>query len=159
MKATDNKVKSNERIIYKARLHWGMLLGPVIILLFSWLLSGSRGPQAIALAAFGAIWGILSYIDLRISEIILTENRLLINIGFPVKKHFDISLIDITNFDFYQPSLGSILNFGKVIFVLKDKKKKAFRFIHSPGELVRQVHIQAIALRDNKKTVSGKRKK
>jgi hypothetical protein len=160
MKSSDNNVKTdNERIIYRAKLHWGILLGPAIILFFGWLQSGSRGQQAIVLTVFGVIWGILSYINLRRSEIVLTDNRLLIDIGFPAKKHLVISLDEITNFDFYQPSLGSILNFGKIIFVLKDKKKKAFRFIASPGELVRQVHVQAVALRDNKKIVPGKRKK
>jgi hypothetical protein len=159
MRSIDNALKENERIIYRAKHHWGVLLGPILIIIIALFMPGSKGPQAIILFAFGSIWGIFSYISLRESEMVLTDSRLLINIGFPLKRYFDISLNDIVNFDFYQPSLGSILNFGKIIFVLKDKKRKTFRFINSPADLVREVHMQAMAIRDNKKPAANRRKK
>ncbi len=150
-------MKSDERVIYRAKHHWGVLLGPLAVIFIAWLMVGSKGPQVIVLFAFGFIWGIFSYISLRKSEIVLTDNKLIINIGFPLKRFYDIPLNDIAIFDFYQPSLGSILNFGKIILVQKDKKKKAFRFIDSPAELVREVHKQAIAVRDNEKPAAKKR--
>jgi hypothetical protein len=159
MKSIDNIVKGNERIIYRAKHHWGVLLGPIIIIFIGWLMIGSKGPQVIVLIAFGLVWGIFSYISLRTSEIVLTNSRLLINVGFPLKRFYDITLNDITHFDFYQPSLGSILNFGKIILVQKEKKKKAFRFIDSPAELVREVHMQAMAVRNNEKPTTRKRSK
>jgi hypothetical protein len=159
MRSIDNALKENERIIYRAKHHWGVLLGPILVILIAWFIFGSKGPQSIILFAFGFIWGIFSYISLRKSEIVLTDSRLLINVGFPLERFFNIPLNDIINFDFYQPSLGSILNFGKIIFVLKDKKKKAFRFINSPADLVLEVHKQAMAIRDNKKPASTNRRK
>jgi hypothetical protein len=157
MKPINNTLETNEKIIYRAKHHWGVLLGPIIVIFFAWLMIGSKGPQSIVLFAFGFIWGIFSYVSLRKSEIVLTNNRLLINIGFPLKRFYDIPLNNITHFDFYQPSLGAMLNFGKIIFVQKDKKKKAFRFIDSPAELVREVHKQAMAIRDNTKPPIRKR--
>ncbi|MBN2403885.1 MAG: PH domain-containing protein [Spirochaetes bacterium] len=159
MKKVNNILKDNERIIYRARLHWGMLLGPIIVVFFGYLMIGSKGPQVIAVFAFGLIWGLFAYINLHISEIVLTDNRLLINVGFPIKKFFDIPLIDITHFDFYQPSLGTMLNFGKIILVKKDKKKKAFRFIDSPAVLVQEVHKQAMVVRGNEKPAAKTVKK
>jgi hypothetical protein len=150
-------MKSDERIIYRAKHHWGVLLGPIVVIFLAWLMLGSKGPQVIVLFAFGFIWGIFSYISLRKSEILLTDSRLLINVGFPLKRIYDISLNDITIIDFYQPSLGSMLNFGKIILVQKNKKKKVFRFIDSPGELVLEVHKQAVAIRD-KKNLSVKKR-
>ena len=78
-----------------------------------------------ALIAFGLIWGIFSYIRLRRSEIGLTRNKILINVGFPLKKSFDILLNEIIFIDYYQPPLGSMLNFGKILVM--DKKKEEIR--------------------------------
>ncbi len=160
MRPGSDKLKTDkERIIYRAGLHWGILLGPMVVLFFGSLLLGSKRQEAIVLIAFGVIWGIISYINLRISEIVLKNDRLLINVGFPIRKKLDIQLNDITHFDFYQPSLGAVLNFGKIIFVLKNKKKKAFRFIGSPSELVRQVHIKASAIQNKENKIAGKKNK
>jgi hypothetical protein len=48
--------------------------------------------------------------------------------------------------DYYQPSLGSMLNFGKIIVVYGGKKKCAIRLVSSPAEFVREVHQQIAAL-------------
>jgi hypothetical protein len=48
--------------------------------------------------------------------------------------------------DFYQPSLGSMLNFGKIIINCKGKKHCAVRFVSCPAEFVREVHQQINAL-------------
>jgi hypothetical protein len=87
------------------------------------------------LMAFGVLWGICANINLRRSQIILTKSRLIIDVGFPLKRSYDVPLNEISVVDFYQPSLGSMLNFGKLILVFKEKKKLAVRFISSPLNL------------------------
>jgi hypothetical protein len=49
--------------------------------------------------------------------------------------------------DYYQPSLGSMLNFGKIIIVYSGKKRCAIRLVSSPAEFVKEVHQQIIALK------------
>ncbi len=148
---TDNKLINNEKIIYQGKYHWAVLLGPFLFIFFGWLMLGSRTNQAIIVLAFGLLWGVFSYIKLRNSKIILTDYNLLISIGFPFKRSYDIPLNNITFIDFYQPSLGTILNFGKLIIVQMEKKKKAFRFIDSPANLVKEIHQQVIIARDKEK--------
>jgi len=41
--------------------------------------------------------------------------------------------------DFYQPSLGALLNFGKIIIVHGGTGKNVFRFIARPAEFVKKV--------------------
>jgi uncharacterized membrane protein YdbT with pleckstrin-like domain len=149
MNLIDDKLTTNEPIIYRAQLHWAILLGPLLVILIGALALKSQGYHAIALIVFGLIWGIFSYVRLRRSEIGLSRNKILINIGFPLKKSFEIPLNEIIFIDSYQPTLGSMLNFGKILVMDKGKKKYAFRFVAGPADLVKEVHQQINALNSN----------
>ncbi len=146
MNSIDDKVTTNETIVCRAQLHWAILLGPILVIFIGGMALKSQGYHAIILVAFGLIWGIFSYINLRRSEIGLSRNKIFINIGFPLKKSFDILLNEIIFVDYYQPTLGSMLNFGKILVMDKRKKKYAFRFVAGPAEFVKEVHHQITAL-------------
>lgn len=141
---------TSEQVVYRTRHHWAVLLGPLFTIFIGALMAGSRLSQAAIVFAFGFIWGLFSYLSLQKSEIVLTKDRLIFSVGFPLKRFYDINLNDITIFDFYQPSLGAMLNFGKIILVYEGKKKIAFRFIARPAVLVKEVHEQATAIRRRK---------
>ena len=124
MNSINELKQENERIIYRAKQHWGMLLGPLLVLFFALLSIGSKGTHVILLFSVAVIWGIFSYISLQRSEIVLTDKSLFVNVGFPLRRFYDIRLNDIVLIDFYKPSLGAILNFGKISNCLPEKSKK-----------------------------------
>jgi len=146
MNSNDDKVTAEETIVYRAQLHWAIILGPILLICIGVLALKSQGYHAMILIAFGLIWGILSYINLERSEIGLSRNKVIVNIGFPLKKSFDISLNGIVFVDYYQPTLGSMLDFGKILIMDNKKKKYAFRFVAGPAEFVKAVHRQINAL-------------
>jgi len=147
MNLIDDKLSDNETIIYRAKHHWAILLGPIVVIIIGGLALGSQGYHAMVLVAFGLIWGIFSYVSLQRSEIGLTGKRFLANVGFPLQRSYDIPLNEIMVIDYYQPSLGSMLNFGKIIIVYSGKKRCAIRLVSSPAEFVREVHQQIVALK------------
>ncbi len=149
MNSINDRLAENETIIYRAHCHWAILLGPILLVVIGGLALKSQGYHAVILMAFGVLWGICANINLRRSQIVLTKNKLIVNVGFPLKRSHDISLNEIAVVDFYQPSLGSMLNFGKLILVFKEKKKLAVRFISSPAEFVKEVQQQIMALRSS----------
>jgi hypothetical protein len=144
MDFTDNKLTENEMIVYRAKYHWALLLGPILVIIIGGLALGSQGYHAMALIVFGLIWGSFAYISLCKSEIGLTRNSVFINAGFLLKKSYDILLNEIIVIDYYQPSLGSMLNFGKIIIIYKGNKKCAVRFVSCPAEFVKEVQHQII---------------
>ena len=146
MNSIDDKLTKNETIIYRAKYHWAVLLGPVLVILIGELAVRSQGYHAMALIAFGLIWGIFSYINYHRSAIGLTNNKIVINMGFPLIKSYDIPLREIIFIDYYQPSLGSMLNFGKIMIVSNKKKKCSFRLVSAPAEFVKEVHRQITAM-------------
>jgi len=137
----ESRLAEDERIVYRTHSHWATILGPMLVIIIGGLALPSQGFPAMVLAAFGLVWAILSYISVQRSDIGLTEARLLINAGFPFPKPRDIPLREIAAVDFYQPTLGSMLNFGKVI-VSAGRSAYVIRFVSSPAELVMKVRQQ-----------------
>lgn len=149
MNSIDNELTNNKTIIHRVQLHWAVLLGPILVIIIGGLALKSQGYHALVLIAFGLVWGAFSYISLHRSEIGLTSNKVIVNVGFPLKKSYDILLNEITFIDFYQPSLGSMLDFGKIMIVYKGKKKCVVRFVSGPAEFVKEVHQQIITLKQS----------
>jgi hypothetical protein len=146
MNSIDSKLRKDEAIIYRTKCHWAMFLGPVVVIVIGWLALRGQGIHAMALMAFGLVWGIFSSVSLNGSELGLTRTRVLMNAGFPLVKSYDIPLNEIAAIDYYQPSLGSMLNFGKVMIVYDRGSRCSIRFVCSPAEFVAEVRQQIISL-------------
>ena len=123
-----------------------MLFGPMLVIIIGALTLNSQGFTAIVLIAFGFFWGVFSYVSLHRSEIGLTRKRVLINAGFPRLKSYDIPLNEIAAIDFYQPSLGSMMDFGKITIVYDGGSKCIIRFVSSSVKFVTEVRQQMISL-------------
>ena len=146
MNPIDSKLKKDERIVYRTKCHWAMFLGPIVVIIIGGLALRAQGIHAMALMAFGLVWGVFSYVSLYGSELGLTRTRVLINAGFPLLKSYDIPLNQIAAIDYYQPTLGSMLNFGKIAIVYGGRSRCIIRFVSSPAEFVTEVRRQIISL-------------
>ena len=142
MDSLDSKLAKDETIVYRTKCHWAMFLGPILLIILGGLALNSQGFSAIVLMAFGLVWGIFSYVSLYGSDIALTRKRVLINAGFPLVKAYDIPLNEIVAIDYHQPSLGSMLDFGKIIIVHSRQSRCSIRFVSSPAEFVTEVQQQ-----------------
>jgi hypothetical protein len=145
MNSIDSRLSKDETIIYRTKCHWAVFLGPMLVIIIGGLALESQGFHAMVLMAFAVVWGIFSYVSFRGSEIGLTRQRVLINAGFPRLKSYDIPLTRIAAIDFYQPSLGSMLDFGKIAIVYDGRSRCTIRFVSSPAVLVTEVRQQMIS--------------
>ena len=125
-------LKENEKIVYRTGIHWVILGGPAMLLFLSGISIPSQGMSAIALFAVAVAWAILSYIILQNTDFTVTNNRLLMWTLFPWKKLREIKLTEIVNADFYQPTLGKLLNFGKVTIAHSNIRTVSYRMVNSP---------------------------
>ncbi|MCX5807387.1 MAG: PH domain-containing protein [Proteobacteria bacterium] len=143
----EDKLTDGEHVVYRTKLHWATLLGPGTLIILAGLWIPSKGLSALALLALGVIWGIFSSISLQNSEIGITNKRLLLRVGFPLRRSCDIPLETIQMVDIYQPSLGKFLNFGKIIIQSVARRRYAFRMIVSPIELRDELAKQVNSIR------------
>ncbi len=146
MSYIDDNLKENERVVYRTRLHWAALLGPAMLMIIGGLSIPSKGGSGYILFGLGLLWGTLSYISYQTSEIGITDKRLLLKVGFPLKRTYDIPLTQIAMVDTYQPSLGKFLNFGKIIIGLDGGKRGAFRMVDSPLDFRANLEKQVFAV-------------
>ncbi len=128
-----------------------MLFGPALVIFLGGIILESKGSQSIVLIAFGLIWGVCSSLSLQRSRITLTAEQLDIQIGFPWKRSLIIPLNEITQINIYQPALGAMLNFGKIILTHQGTKRYGFRFITRTTELVKAVNEAIDTLRGKEK--------
>ena len=141
-----DKPATDEAVIYRTKCHGAMMLGPIVVTIIGCLALRSQGFNAGVLIVFGLIWGALAYNILRRSLLELTRSGVSVTAGFPVPVHYDIPLAKIEAIDFYQPALGSMLDFGKVLIVDKTRRKATIKFVSGPAEFVMRVREQLIAL-------------
>ncbi len=136
---------------YQTNRHWAILLGPSLVVLLGLISSGTKGYSSYVLLAFGVIWGLTSYISLNRTDVRLESDTatLFIDPGLPWLKKRELRFADIVAVDFYQPSLGSMLNFGKIIVVDKRNRKYIYRFISAPAQFVQEAHTRIMAQRES----------
>jgi hypothetical protein len=106
----------------------------------------SKGFSSLVLCVFGLAWGILSYKKYFNSYIHVTNKKIVICTSFLLRRPYTIPLTDIAYVDCYQPSLGAMLNFGKITIVHGGKYKSVYRMVSSPGDLVTAVRGQIAAI-------------
>jgi hypothetical protein len=139
MKAIHHGLTKDETFVFRTKSHWAVLLGPALVIILGALAAKSQGIPAFALMAFGLVWCGFSYISLDRSEMGVTERRVLIHTGFPVPKFYDIPFHKIVAIDFYQPALGSMLNFGRIWIIYEGQRRCSMRFVSSPALFVSEV--------------------
>ena len=66
------------------------------------------------------------------TELVITDNRILIQRWFFVTKSYDFAIADTIDVEIYQPALGKLLNFGKIIIHLPKKRRVSFRLVIAP---------------------------
>jgi hypothetical protein len=115
-----------------------VFLGPSVVLAIGGLLVASRAPDAVGVMAFGLFWGVLSCISYSRSVIGLRQDGLVICAGFPLPRSYRFPLDQIEAVQFYQPALGSMLDFGKVV-VRCGRNSRVIRFVSSPAAFVAEV--------------------
>ena len=143
----NTELLENERIVYQVRLHWVLFLGPLMLIILGGLSFPAKGSKALVLVAIGVVWGILSYIKFNHSLIRVTNQRVIIRVSLLTRRPYIISLADISLIDIYQPSLGAMLNFGKITIIHGAKFKSVFRMVSSPNEFAAAAREQIAATR------------
>ncbi len=122
-----------------ARLHWAVFLGPALVFIFGGLSLQSKGTAALVFMAIGALWGAISYMTYQRSAITLSSDRIHIRTGFLLRRNYDVLLKDISFVDLYQPSLGAMLNFGKLIIIHGKRIRTIVRMVDAPLEFVMEL--------------------
>lgn len=136
MKYIDKNLIHGEHIIYRTRLHpiiffWPVifLAGFIICLIFNKADWAFLGMLCLPLALLTFIIKLVSY---KTSEFGITNNRVIVKLGFVRRKSVEISLSKIESIIVRQTILGRIIGYGTVVVGGVGGLKEPFRFISKP---------------------------
>ncbi|WP_026999174.1 PH domain-containing protein [Eisenibacter elegans] len=119
-------VQKGEHVIHRASLHWVLYTVPGLIMLggitllvlaisienpdFNWFLR----VVSYLIFGFGAVRGLIEYIKIRSTVLIITNKRIYIKEGVITYNSMTISLKHIETVEVSQSLIGRLLNFGKI---------------------------------------------
>jgi len=138
---TSNLLK-NENILYFGHRHWIVLATPVMWFVFGmafFLMSGFVKILSIFLLLTALATGIRACIDYFMSEIGVTDMRVLIKTGLIARYSLETNLQNIASIQVEQGILGRILNYGTIIVCDTGYLRSPFSYIDNPFEFRRQV--------------------
>lgn len=130
-----------EEILYKTRLHWILLLKPVLLVALSvvaaavsWQL---QAPAAVwyldgAAAAAGLLWAFVHYVEMMTSEFAVTTVRLILKVGLVARYTTELLISKVESIGVTQSLTGRLLGFGDLTVTGTGGAREVFRRVRDP---------------------------
>lgn len=123
----DTNLMTNERVKYKADLHW-VIYVPGILL---------------CIIIIGFFLLLIAWIRSKTTEIAVTNQRLVIKTGLITRHTLEMNLSKVENIGVEQGVIGRMLNYGTIIVVGTGGTREAFTSISKPLEFRKAVQAQS----------------
>lgn len=147
---------SGETLVYRTRLHWNVLIKPVI-----WggvplgtgcaVLTSRYAAAAWALIPLGLFLLVFAFINYFSSEFGVTNKRVLIKTGFMGTHSFEMLLAKVEAIGVDQTLWQKIFNYGTIVISGTGGSKEKLPQITGPFEFRRQVQEQIAATLESRK--------
>ena len=153
----------DERVLYKTRLHWIMLLKPWLLVLlgvavfaWSWWVEESSGAWVDTRSALrylggavtvaGLLWLLVRYIEMRTSEFAATTVRLILKVGLIARYTTELLISRVESIAIAQSLAGRLLDYGDLTVTGTGGVREVFRSVKNPVEFRNQVQLASIHL-------------
>jgi uncharacterized membrane protein YdbT with pleckstrin-like domain len=128
----DQNLAAGEMVVYQTRLHWIVLLRPLILLFFA-LIGFTIFPLiGILILLFTGSISIGPLIIFFTSEFGVTNRRVIIKLGFVRRNSLELVLKEVEGILVDQDVLGRLLDYGTITIVGTGGTKQQFSTIENP---------------------------
>ena len=134
-----------EIIVFRTKRHWIMSSLSVFFFFLGilYLLFGeTRSFGLILILLFAAPFGLLAYMDIKTSEFVVTNKRVIAKVGVIRRHSLELLLSKIEGLSVQQGILGRIFDYGTIVASGTGNTKNPFSFITQPLQLRRCVYEQ-----------------
>jgi uncharacterized membrane protein YdbT with pleckstrin-like domain len=152
----DQNLLPNEKVLYRAKLHWVIFIAPVLFLVCGFLSflvfpnssNNSSFPTALCASSLFFLSAVITAIKVIIvsltTEFAITNRRVIAKTGFIRRHSLELLLSKIESIHVDQTILGRILDFGTVIVTGTGGTQESFQSIAAPGVLRLKVNAQLL---------------
>jgi uncharacterized membrane protein YdbT with pleckstrin-like domain len=145
----EQNLMQGELIRYRTRLHWIVFVSPVFLIVvglifFLSMPSHTKTVFVVAGSIFlfgGILLGVSRFIAYKSSEFAVTNNRVLIKIGFIRRHSLELLLQKVEGIGVDQDVSGRIFGYGTIIVTGTGGTKELFNNIENPLEFRKQVQL------------------
>jgi hypothetical protein len=133
-------LQADERPLHKTTIHWTVLTGPILVSLFSLIIIGPIGMIAFwkgqswvwLLLAIPAAIIASAVLAVKTSELVITDRRVLIKVGFIQRQTFEMFISKIESVAVTQGMIGRFFNYGTVEIRGTGGSSESFATIAAP---------------------------
>lgn len=144
----DNNLMNNEKLLYRAKLHWIIFWEPLFffVLAIGLYVYFGEGVKTVSLIllVLGVISAILPIINYTTSEFGVTNRRVIVKVGFIRRKSLEVMLNKVEGIHVDQSILGRILGYGSIVVSGTGGTKDPFKNISNPLTFRRSVQEQIV---------------
>ena len=139
----DSNLLPDEKIVYRARLHWIIFWKPCAIVLLGIVFVFLQPIIGMIVLAMGLLAWIPPVIDYATSEFGVTSKRVIIKVGFLRRRTLELLLRHVEAISVEQSVMGRIWNYGSITLTGTGGVRELFDNISSPLEFRRRIQGEA----------------
>jgi uncharacterized membrane protein YdbT with pleckstrin-like domain len=145
MSYIDGNLLAGEQVVFRTRLHWKLLIGPLLfaiatLLPIAWMLRQGTWNDLILIApGLGLVVLLAAIIRRQSSDFAVTNKRVMMKVGVFSTRSIELLLNKIEAIAVEQTLLGRIFGYGDIVITGSGGTKEAFSKIQSPLEFRRAV--------------------
>ena len=142
----DKNLLPDERVVYRARLHWITFARPLVVLVLGFallfLLGADARPVGGAVVLVGLVLLVPPFVAYRTTEFGVTNKRVVIKTGFIRRHTLELLLRQIEAISVDQSLTGRLLGFGSLTLTGTGGVREVFHRVVSPLEFRRRIQAQ-----------------
>lgn len=124
-------------VLYKARLHWVLFLGPLVLLVVALSVGLTVDQKPLRLVAlffvvFSWLWFGMVWVTYRFSSLTIKKKQLILRTGLLVRQTVDISVDRIESIDIRQTVFGSVLHYGSLVITGTGGTRQLINYLSKP---------------------------
>lgn len=145
MSYIDGNLLGGERVVFRTRLHWKLLVGPLLfaivtVLAIPLLMSQGIWHNLVLIAPGAGLLAVLvAIIRRQSSDFAVTNKRVMMKVGVFSTRSVEILLNKIEAIAVHQSLLGRMLDYGDIVVTGTGGTEEAFSSIQAPMLLRRAV--------------------
>jgi uncharacterized membrane protein YdbT with pleckstrin-like domain len=127
----------DERVVYEARIHWIVYLGPLLPIGAGLVLAIPSDNYVtpwggLALLAVGVISLVVAYVRQVTSEFAVTNRRVIVKTGFLSRRTIELNMSKVESIQVEQGIVARLLNYGTITVIGTGGTHEPFSMIDDP---------------------------
>lgn len=161
MSYIDANLLAGEQVVFRTRLHWKLLIGPLLLALatlvpVAWaLVQGTWNELILIVPAIGVLVLLAAIVRRQSSDFAVTNKRVMAKTGVLSTRSVELLLGKIESIAVHQSLGGRILGYGDIVVTGSGGTEEMFSNVQSPLQLRRAVQSVTDAETDANKRQVG----